>query len=282
MPMSFKPLPFFKMGSLGNCYIFIEAKNVEKYSLKKLAKEVSDTSMGIGADGLIIVDTAKPPFKMRILNRDGSPAEMCGNGIRQAALFLKSLRYPSRKKFLLVLPAGKFEAEVVSVKGSHAKIRTALGPPNFSAKAVGLINHDGLAFGIKMKYGQRKILADCVSIGNPHAIISVNNFDFDWQGAGYYICHCSLFPDGVNVHFLKAINHKCFEMRTYERGTGVTKACGSGAAACLAVGVIRGLLHRKAVAVTEGGKLELDWDFTTGMIGQTGPADIICKGVFLG
>ncbi|RKX18053.1 MAG: diaminopimelate epimerase, partial [Candidatus Zixiibacteriota bacterium] len=81
MPMSFKPLPFFKMGSLGNCYIFIEAKNVEKYSLKKLAKEVSDTSMGIGADGLIIVDTAKPPFKMRILNRDGSTAEMCGNGI---------------------------------------------------------------------------------------------------------------------------------------------------------------------------------------------------------
>lgn len=270
------------MGGLGNCYLFVETQDVKSLSLKKLAKEASDISKGIGADGLIVVDTAKPPFAMRIFNRDGSQAQMCGNGLRQAALFLKRLRYPARKRFLLAPPAGQFEAEIVSLKGNHALIKTALGTPDFLAKTIGLRQRDGLAFGIKMKHGHQKVIADCVSMGNPHAVIFVDNFKFDWQDTGRYISCQRLFRDGVNVQFLKIINSRRFEMRTYERGTGVTKACGSGAAACLAVGVMRGLLHKKAIAVMPGGSLKLTWDFTTGMINQTGPADIICRGVFYG
>ena len=270
------------MGSLGNCYLFVEAQDVKSRSLEKLAKDVSDISGGLGTDGMIVVDASRPPFVMRIFNRDGSQAQMCGNGLGQAALFLKRLKYPARRRFLLAPPAGQFETEIVSLKGNHALIKTTLGTPDFLAKKVGLTQHNGLAFGIKIKYGKQKIIADCVSIGNPHAVICVDNFEFDWQNIGYYISCQRLFRHGVNVQFLKIINSGRFEMRIYERGSGVTKACGSGAAACLAVGVMRDFLGKKAIAIMPGGRLKLSWDFTTGMINQIGPADIICNGVFYG
>jgi len=276
-------LPYVKMQGLGNSYIFIEALRVKKYSLRKLAIVVSDVNEGIGADGMIVVDTSKEPFAMRIFNRDGSEAEMCGNGLRQAALFLKKSRFPKRKKFIVSTKAGDFTTRVVSSQGNMAKVETSLGSPVFSAEEIGLKGKADLAFDVPLfEYGDRKITMDCVSIGNPHAVVFITSYDFDWSRLGREISEHRMFSGGVNVNFVNIVNSKRFQVKTYERGSGITAACGSGAAACLAVGVMRNILQKNAVAVAPGGNLSLSWDMSANIISQLGPASIICHGEYCG
>jgi diaminopimelate epimerase len=117
-------------------------------------------------------------------------------------------------------------------------------------------------------------------MGNPHAVIWVDNFDFDWIKAASNISGSRLFSNGANVHFCKKVNSRRFQMKIYERGSGVTRACGSGAAACLASGVMRNLINKKAIADMPGGKLGLVWDMDSNAISQEGPVSIICSGEF--
>jgi diaminopimelate epimerase len=276
-------LPFIKLEGLGNNYIFVRSQDITKYSLRKLAISITDVNKGIGADGLIAVDLKKEPFAMRIFNRDGSEAEMCGNGLRQAALFIKRTKFPARKRFRITTSAGDFSAAIVSSSNNQAIVKTSLGSPVFAAKDIGLGGKKDLAFNIPLfKYRGKHIMVDCVSMGNPHAVIAVDNYDFDWPQIGRKISEHNLFANGVNVHFLKVINSKRFQMRIFERGSGVTSACGSGAAACLAVGVIRNILQKKAVAVMPGGNLELFWDISINTISQVGPVKIVCRGEYSG
>lgn len=274
-------LPFIKMEGFGNCYVFTEAKHVKKLNLRKLASAVSDKDKGLGADGLILIDSAKEPFAMRIFNRDGSESEICGNGLRMAALFLKRTSYPNRKKFTIATSAGEFPARIISAKANKAKVNTAMGSPDFESSEIGIGENQDLAFDIPlMEYDKKQITYDCVSMGNPHAVVFVKSFEFDWPKLARNISDDEMFSQGINVNFLKIINSKRFEVKTYERGSGVTSACGSGAAACLAVGVMRNILHKKAMAMMTGGNLELSWDMSTNTINQTGPASIICYGEY--
>lgn len=274
-------LPFKKLEGLGNCYIFVEARNVRNQSLTKLALNISNVTTGIGSDGLIVIDSRKEPFGMRIFNRDGSEAELCGNGLRQAALFIKSTNYPRGHKFIFRTIAGDFQTEVLWALSNRANIKTFLGKPDFRAEAVGLKQKYKLAFNIKLKdIIPRNMSLDCISLGNPHAVIWVNNFDFDWQKLGRTISPAPIFPKGINVHFCRVVNPRKFQMKIYERGSGPTQACGSGAAACLAVGVMRNYLNNKASAEMPGGTLKLHWDFKNDFISQEGPASIVCSGEY--
>jgi diaminopimelate epimerase len=229
---------------------------------------------------MIVIDAARSPYRMRIFNRDGSEAQMCGNGLRQAAIYLKTQKLPRTNRFDLTTKAGIFETEVISTKNNTASVKASIGAPNFTREAVGLPGVRKLAFGIKLKYGKKNYIADCVSIGNPHAVILVNNFDFPWAEIGQAFGADKSFKDGVNVHFMKVDKPSQYQMKIFERGAGTTLACGSGAAACLAIGIMRGLLNTRATAIMPGGKLYQHWDFDTGRIIQTGPASIICKGEF--
>lgn len=276
-------MPFLKLEGLGNCYIFVEAQKIPKINLKKLAKTISDTSIGIGSDGLIIVDTRKEPHQMTIFNRDGSEAELCGNGLRQAALFIRKCKKSNKKKYALSTKAGEFHAEIKSTEANKAVVKTSLGSPDFSTEAVGLQTSQGLAFDIELVISNReKYLADCVSFGNPHAVIWVNSFDFDWKNAGASLSKHNNFPDSINIHFSRILNSRRFQMMIYERGSGITKACGSGAAASFAVGVMKGKLGKKVVAEMPGGNLKLTWDMDEGLIYQEGPVSIVCAGEYFG
>jgi diaminopimelate epimerase len=273
-------LPFVKMEGLGNCYVFVEAARLRKPNLRRIAAKVSDISTGIGADGLIVFDTVKSPYRMRIFNHDGSEAEMCGNGLRQAALYLKRFKYPNKNNFEITSKAGVFPAEILSAKENRAQVKASLGKPVFGADSIGLTDHRKLAFGLKFKHRGKTFIADCVSMGNPHAVVIVDDFDFNWAEVGQAISVDGIFKHGINVHFLKIENSRKFQIRNFERGAGVTMACGSGAAACLAIAVMRGLTTKSATAVMLGGNLKLHWDFQLGQIIQTGPASIICQGEY--
>ncbi len=278
--MSIIKLPFVKMEGLGNSYIFVQAARLRNFNLSDIARQISDQSTGIGADGIIVLDVRKSPYRMRIFNRDGSEAQMCGNGIRQAAFFLKKYHFKNQSKFDITTEAGIFPAEVISSKNIQSTVRASIGAPNFTRAAIGLPGVRKLAFGIKLKVDHREITADCVSVGNPHAVIKVNNFDFPWAEIGEAIGNHKMFKEGINVHFLKIDRPSQYSMRIFERGAGTTLACGSGAAACLVIGVMRGWLHTKATAVMPGGKLQLHWDIDSGRIIQTGPANIVCEGEY--
>ena len=238
-------LPFVKMEGLGNCYIFVEAHKTAKRDLRRLAIAMSDIGTGIGADGLITITTNKEPFRMRIFNRDGSEAEMCGNGLRQAAMFLKRIRYHNRRKFIVATSAGKYQTEIISSGGNRARVKSSLGPPDFSARSVGLKTKNELAFNIRLfKTQKRLFIADFVRVGNPHAVIRVSDFDFDWIKVGRNISEYHRLSHGANVHFYVIENSRRFRMKIYERGSAATRACGTGAAACLAAGVLRKLLNK--------------------------------------
>ena len=268
------------MEGLGNCYIFTETRNNISRILPGLARSISNINTGIGADGLIVVDSRREPFSMRIFNSDGSRAELCGNGLRQAALFLKKIRYGNRKKFIIDTKAGQFATEIISTKANTAIVQTTLGAPDFSAKAVG-IKSSGLGLNIKSPVISKNVKKiDCVSIGNPHAVIWVNDFDFDWEHIGQALSTDPYFTNGINVHFCRVISPHRFQMKIYERGSGATLACGSGAAACLAVGVMRNYLHKTATAEMPGGKLKLNWNLADGEISQIGPVSFICDGEY--
>lgn len=278
--MSNIKLPFVKMEGLGNSYIFVQAARLRNFNLSETARQISDQANGIGADGMIILDVRKSPYRMRIFNRDGSEAQMCGNGIRQAAFFLKKYFLPKQNKFDITTKAGVFPTEVLSSQYNQSQVRASIGAPNFTRPAVGLPGVRKLAFGMKLRYGAKEYLADCVNVGNPHAVIKVKNFDFPWAEIGEALSNHKMFKDGINVHFLKVDKPSQYNMRIFERGAGTTLACGSGAASCLVVGVMRGWLHTKATAVMPGGKLQLHWDLDSGRIIQTGPANIVCEGEY--
>ena len=278
--MSNIKLPFVKMEGLGNSYIFVQAARLRNFNLSEIARQISDQANGIGADGMIVLDVRKSPYRMRIFNRDGSEAQMCGNGIRQASFYLKRYLKPNQNKFDVTTGAGIFPTEVISSKNNRSQVLASLSAPNFTRAAIGLPGVRKLAFGIKLRDGHREFTADCVNVGNPHAIIKVKNFDFPWAEFGEAFSNHKMFKGGINVHFLKVDKPSQYSMRIFERGAGTTLACGSGAAACLVVGVMRGWLHTKATAVMPGGKLQLHWDIDSSRIIQTGPANIICEGEY--
>jgi diaminopimelate epimerase len=274
-------IPFIKLEGLGNSYVFIQTGKIAGNRLKKMAVIIADPKRGIGSDGLILMDIRRESFRMRIFNKDGSEAEMCGNGLRQAALYLNRLRFPRRKSFAIKTLAGNFEARIVSSRGNEAIVETSLGAPDFSSAAVGLKIKKGLAFDVPLiVHGGKRVKGDAVSMGNPHVVIFVKEYNFGWAEIGRKISESSRFAGGTNVHFIKVIGSGRFEMKTYERGSGVTAACGSGAAACLAAGVMRNLLNKKAVAVMSGGKLRLFWNLSSNMIYQLGPVRVVCRGEF--
>ncbi len=276
-----RKLPFAKLEGLGNCYLFVERKHLGALKPAELARRFSDTATGVGSDGLIVIDSASEPVALRIFNSDGSEAEMCGNGLRQAALYLDIIRRSRKKRYLIAPPAGIFRSVVLNSRRRSAVVETELGKPEFSCASVGLRGGKKAAFSIPLNVGAKRYIADCVSFGNPHAVVFVKNFDFDWIRVGKSLAEHRLFRRGANVHFVKIENRSRFSMRIYERGSGPTMACGSGAAASLAVGVMRDFLTRRATASMPGGKLKLEWDFRSGKIIQIGPVNLICIGELL-
>lgn len=274
-------LPFMKLEGLGNCYVFVEARKVKKISLRQLARAISNVSSGIGSDGVISVDSMNEPHSIRFFNKDGSEAESCGNGMRQAALYIRKKAKANRKRFILQTVAGNIQAEIINLKGNSAKVRTGLGSPDFSSTFMKTKSKNALAFDIKIPVAKhRQMAVDCVSLGNPHAIIWVNNFDFDWEYLGQKLSNHPRFKKGANVHFCRIVTKKRFQMRIYERGSGITMACGSGAAACLAAGVMKHQLDKNATALMPGGNLTLTYDLSGNFIYQEGPVSIICSGEY--
>jgi diaminopimelate epimerase len=274
-------IEFTKLQALGNDYIYVDGYSKDFTKVKKgmLSKEICDRHFGVGADGLIFVMPGKGrKFKMDFYNPDGSPAEMCGNGIRCLVRFIyenleknKYLEIETKKRII--------KAEILSDEDDF-KIKVDMGEPVLERKKIPVKGSKKFAIGEKLKIENKSWEFTSVSMGNPHTVVFVPHFDFFWQGIGKKIENYHLFPEKTNVAFVKVLNPKKMELRIWERAAGETLASGTGSSASLTAGVLTGRLERKVVAIFQKGKLDLQWSEKDNHIYVIGPAVKVFSGIY--
>jgi len=282
------------MQGLGNDYIYVNCFEQKIRNPAKLAKIVSDRHFGIGADGLILVGPSrKAHAKMRIFNADGSEAEMCGNGIRCVAKFTYERK--------LAKPAGAFNVPCQKPCPASLKIETRngvitvglltdkddkvqkvcvnMGQPILTPEDIPVKLPVKNLIDQPMQFMNRAFTMTCVSMGNPHAVFFRDDVDsVDLEKFGPAIENHDIFPNRINVHFVQVIRPGKLKIRTWERGSGVTLACGTGACACCVAGVLTNRSRRVVTAQLPGGDLNLNFSEADNCVYMTGPAVEVFEG----
>lgn len=273
-------IEFTKMHGIGNDFIVIDAytKEPPHGDLVELAKKLNDRKFGVGGDGVILVmrgDSA--PFRMRMLNPDGSEAEMCGNGIRCVARYVKERGLTDQSEIPIETGAGLLHLglrEGSSVRVNMGKARTNRG----AIPMTGPTNDE--ATGFEIQAAGQSFIATAVSMGNPHVVIFVDDSDAvplaEWGSA---IETHEMFPNRTNVHFVQVVSTERLIQRTWERGAGATLACGTGACAVLVAAFLNGHAGRQATVQLPGGELEIEYE-ESGTVYMTGPAEFVFDGVW--
>ncbi|OHB57397.1 MAG: diaminopimelate epimerase [Planctomycetes bacterium GWF2_50_10] len=279
---------FTKMQGIGNDYVYIDCFKEHISDPAALAQVVSDRHFGIGSDGLILICPSKiADVRMRMFNADGSESQMCGNGIRCVAKYSYDhqlarsggpFSVPGQATYpaSLNIETGNGILTVGLDLDSSDKVQQVcvnMGQPILEPARIPVALAGESAVNIPVKFADTDFDMTCVSMGNPHAVFFTEDLAaVDLDRIGPVIEKHSLFPQRTNAHFVKIDGPREFSMRTWERGSGITLACGTGACACLVASVLTGSSQRKALAHLPGGDLELTWSQTDNCVYMTGPA----------
>ena len=272
------------MHGLGNDFILIDClyKSLGNSSfLSYLAKKLCNRNFGIGADGLILIlPSSKADLKMGIFNYDGSEAQMCGNGIRCFAKYAYENKLVSKNKFTVETLAGIIIPELTISNNKILGVKVNMGIPKLRRRDIPMAGEDTPTVVDEiLKINPEQIFKiTCVSMGNPHCIIFVNDVkSIPVDEIGPKIENHPLFPEKTNVEFIQVLNRKEINFRVWERGVGETLACGTGACAALVANVLNKKTDRKATIHLPGGDLDIQWA-DDGHVYMTGPAELVFKG----
>ncbi|MFA4829813.1 MAG: diaminopimelate epimerase [Thermodesulfovibrionales bacterium] len=286
-------IKFTKMHGLGNDFILIDcisqAFSAQPSALSSLSKNLCNRRFGIGADQILLLYPSKnADFKMRILNADGSEVEMCGNGIRCLAKYIWDRGLSKKTIMDIETPAGNIRPEK---KGKM--VRVDMGEPILEPRKIPVKISLGTKLGqgsrvrgqnaeriidYPLKIEDKTFLITCVSMGNPHAVIFVDNIaDFPVTYYGPLLEKHKLFPKKTNVEFIEALNSSEIKMRVWERGSGETMACGTGAAAAAVASNLKGLTEKNVTVRLAGGDLFIEWA-ENNHVYMTGPATEVFTG----
>ncbi len=259
---------FTKMHGAGNDYVYVNCfEEPLPDNPPELARQVSDRHFGIGADGLILICRSRSAdARMRVFNADGSEAEMCGNGIRCAAKYLYDHELSDKKTLKIETGAGVLSVELEVVGGRVRRVRADMGrpildPQNIPTTLPGNPLLDGNpVVDVDLPLDDRKLQVTCVSMGNPHCVTFVEELTDHWVlDIGPKIETDVHFPRRVNAEFVEVISPAEVRVRVWERGSGQTLACGTGACAVCVAGALAGRTTRNILAHLPGGDLELHW-----------------------
>lgn len=279
-------MKFTKMQGLGNDYVYIDtfANRVDDPS--SLAKRVSNRNFGIGSDGLVLImPSDECDFRMRMFNPDGSEAEMCGNAIRCVAKFVYDKKFTNKKEITVETLAGvKVIKMEIGEDGKVAKATVDMGAPILEAEKVPVASDDAEVVSKKVLFDGKEFEITCVSMGNPHCVIFMDKGTVDTMditSIGPKIETDPMFPRKTNVEFVEVLDKGNLKMRVWERGTGETLACGTGACATLVAAALTGNSGRKADVHLRGGVLTIEWDEISGHVFMTGPAVTVFEGELL-
>ena len=266
-----------KMQGLGNDYIYVNCLEETVKDPVSLAKRISDRHFGVGSDGLVLIlPCGEADFRMRMFNADGSEAEMCGNASRCVGKYIHDRGLSDKTEIRLMTGAGIKILKLTVKDGVTASVRVDMGEPELEGAKIPVNAEGKPVIGLPVEAKGQTYRATCVSMGNPHAVIFVDDADaYDVHGVGAAIEVNPLFPRKTNVEFVTVKDRTHLRMRVWERGSGETLACGTGACATLVAAVLNGLCEQKAVLELNGGPLTVEWDPETGHVFQDGPAEFV-------
>lgn len=271
-------LPFVKMHGLGNDFVLVDERDGERQDWPDLARRVAHRRLGVGCDQVLLVrSSATADLRMDIYNADGSRAEMCGNGIRCLALYAR-LRG--------LCPGGELHVEtlagIVGTRFRGEDVEVDMGTPILDGRSIP-VKADGPVRDCSVSLGDEAVRVTCVSMGNPHAVVFVEDAEaVPVEKLGPRLETHPFFPRRTNVEFVQVLGPQGLRMRVWERGAGVTLACGTGACAAAVAAAWTGRAEREAQVFLDGGVLRVHWDPATGRVSLTGPAALVFEGeVFL-
>ena len=283
MTIARKEVRFTKMHGAGNDYIYLDATGEMPEDLPELSRRMSDPHFGVGSDGLVAVMTSDiADFRMRMFNSDGSEAEMCGNASRCIAKFVYEKGLTDSETVTLETLAGIKVLHLHVREGVVESVTVDMGAPVLEPASVPVQSLDPkLRLAEEETVDGRTYRITGVSMGNPHGVIFVDEIDDDLVlRQGPLLEEAPIFPAKANIEFAKVLDRSTIEMRVWERGTGETLACGTGACATAVADALNGLTGREVDVLLRGGTLHIRWDETDGHVFMTGPAAFICDGVF--
>ncbi len=274
---------FTKMQGCGNDYVYVDG-NAERISPEKkpeLVRRLSDRHFGIGSDGVIFINPSdQADFEMEMYNADGTRAEMCGNGIRCVGKFVydKGL---TDKTDITVISAGKIKYLTLFVKeGKVETVKVNMGAPELTAALVPVLCDGVQAVDEPITVRGRAYKMTCVSMGNPHAVVFMDDVEnLAIEEIGPYFESHERFPRRTNTEFVNVIDRNTVQMRVWERGTGETLACGTGACATVVACVLNGLTEETVKVKLLGGDLTVTWDREADLVYMTGPAVTVFEGI---
>ncbi len=295
---------FTKMHGIANDYVYVDlfAESLDGIDRPALAREVSDRYRGIGSDGLILITPPSPgvsaDVRMEMYNADGSRGEMCGNGIRCVAKYAvetlgrgekspgEGASNAERTRLSVETDRGVLALEALGAGGVMDRVRVNMGRPILTPAEIPVRSGGDARRCVKapLEAGGVKMNMTCVSMGNPHAVAFVEDVAaFELTRIGPIVERHLMFPNRVNFHVVQIHARGEATMRTWERGSGITQACGTGACAVLVAGALEGRLDRRALLHLPGGDLTIEWEGgqDDGTVFMTGPAEVCFTGEYV-
>lgn len=271
-----------KYDVLGNDFLVLEKRQVraDGRRLPSIARNMCNRRTGVGADGIIYLSAARGhDSRIDIYNADGSWAEKSGNGLRIAGVD-RARQGSSKKSINFLTGDGTSLVEIVSKTKSGWKATSDLGEPDFRTSQVPVKSRRKVLINSPLKIAGVELPMTCLSVGNPHAVLFVEDFDFPWREIGADIETASPFPEGTNVEFVRPISRSKIEVAEWERGAGATGSSGTGAAAAVCASVMLGLTARDCAVVFSGGTLRVNWSAADNRVRTTGEVRYIMEGIF--
>jgi diaminopimelate epimerase len=272
---------FTKMQGCGNDYIYVDCfRQPVPHDPAGLSRAISDRHFGVGGDGLILIcPSDKADARMRMFNADGSEAEMCGNGVRCVAKFVYDHGLVRKPTLRVETGRGVLTLELEVAGGAVCQVRVDMGEPILAAAQIPTTLPGGPPQDVPLEVGGQTLRVTCVSMGNPHCITFVDEItDAQVLGLGPQVERHPAFPRRVNAEFVRVNRPDDVTLRVWERGSGETLACGTGACAVAVAGVLTGRTQRRVTAHLPGGDLRLHWSEADNHVYMTGPAVEVFSG----
>lgn len=273
-------MKFTKMQGLGNDYVYVNCLKETVVHPSEMAIRVSDRHFGIGADGLILIrPSVKADFEMEMYNADGSRGEMCGNGIRCVAKYVYDYGLTDKTRISVDTLGGVKELELTVEEGKVKLVKVDMGKPVLEPPRIPIVTEADVVINQPIQVNGLEYRMTGVSMGNPHAVVFLEDIkSLDIEKTGPLFEHHVCFPKRINTEFVRVVDRHTVEMRVWERGSGETLACGTGACAVTVACVLNGLTEEEITVKLLGGDLQIQWDRENDTVYMTGPAEIVFEG----
>ena len=273
-------MKFTKMQGLGNDYVYVNCFKETIENPPEMAKKVSNRNFGIGSDGLIMINPSDvADFEMEMYNADGSRSEMCGNGIRCVGKYVYDYGLTEKEHISVETLAGIKYLDLTVEDGKVKLVNVDMGSPELVPENIPIVADGNRVIDEPINVNGTEYRMTGVSMGNPHAVVYVEDVKgLDIETIGPAFENHERFPNRVNTEFVKVLDRNTVEMRVWERGSGETMACGTGACAVAVACILNGFTEDKVTVKLLGGDLQIEWDKEADKIYMTGPAEVSFDG----